>query len=220
LPVALPLLLIALLTALTGILPLLLIVAVVVAIMLATLLTTLSTLLILLIVLAHDFTPCGMISACCKRHRRLRVPTRQMTQRNHTDRSSLHAACCISKEERMAETRETYDLIGSDKVEGTNVYGPDGNKIGSIERVMIGKRSGKVDYAVLSFGGFMGFGDEHYPLPWTSLKYNETLGGYQVNVTEQQLKGAPKYANENDWDWADPVRGRKVHDYYGAAWMY
>ena len=43
----------------------------------------------------------------------------------------------------MAETRETYDLIGSDKVEGTDVYGPDRNKIGYIERVMIGKRSGK-----------------------------------------------------------------------------
>jgi hypothetical protein len=75
----------------------------------------------------------------------------------------------------MTESRETYDLIGSDKVEGTNVYGADGNKIGSIERVMIGKRSGKVDYAVLSFGGFLGIGDEHYPLPWASLKYNTEL---------------------------------------------
>lgn len=120
----------------------------------------------------------------------------------------------------MAESHETYNLIGSDKVEGTNVYGPHGDKIGSIERMMIGKRSGKVDYAVLSFGGLIGIGAEHYPLPWASLKYNTDLGGYQVHVTEQQLKGAPKYANENEWDWADPVRGRKVYDYYGAAWMY
>jgi len=120
----------------------------------------------------------------------------------------------------MTETRETYDLIGSDKVEGTNVYDPDGNRIGSIERVMIGKRSGKVDYAVLSFGGFMGIGDEHYPLPWASLKYNTDLGGYQVHVTEQQLKGAPKYSNDDEWDWADPSRGRKVSDYYGSTWAY
>jgi hypothetical protein len=120
----------------------------------------------------------------------------------------------------MSENRETYDLIGSDKVEGTTVYDPDGNNIGSIERVMIGKRSGKVDYAVLSFGGFMGIGDDHYPLPWSSLKYNTDLGGYQVNITEKQLQGAPKYANDDEWDWADPARGRKVSDYYGAAWAY
>ena len=117
----------------------------------------------------------------------------------------LTTSCCISKEDlTWQKPRETYDLIGSDKVEGTNVYGADGNKIGSIERVMIGKRSGKVDYAVLSFGGFLGLGDEHYPLPWEYIKYNTELGGYQTHVTEQQLKGAPKYANDDDWDWGRP----------------
>lgn len=120
----------------------------------------------------------------------------------------------------MTENRETHDLIASDKVEGTNVYGPNGNKIGSIERVMIGKTSGKVDYAVLSFGGFLGIGHDHYPLPWSSLKYNTELEGYQVNVTEDQLKGAPKYSNENEWDWTDRNQGQKVYDYYGQTWMY
>ena len=65
------------------------------------------------------------------------------------------------------EERETVSLIGSDKVEGTSVYGADETQIGSIERVMIDKRSGKVSYAVLSFGGFLGIGDDHYPLPWS-----------------------------------------------------
>src|SRR5215470_13320415 len=66
---------------------------------------------------------------------------------------------------RMAlETNETGNLIGSDKVEGTAVYGADRNKIGSIERVMIDKVSGKVSYAVLGFGGFLGLGNDHYPL--------------------------------------------------------
>lgn len=119
----------------------------------------------------------------------------------------------------MAE-RETYDCIGSDKVEGTAVYGPDRKKIGSIERIMIGKRSGKVDYAVLSFGGFMGIGDDHYPLPWSALDYNTELGGYLVNVSKNQLEGAPKYATENEWDWSDPTRGRRVYEYYGQPWAY
>ena len=74
------------------------------------------------------------------------------------------------------EERETVTLIGSDKVEGTAVYGADDAQIGSIERVMIDKRSGKVSYAVLSFGGFLGIGDDHYPLPWNSLRYDTNLG--------------------------------------------
>jgi hypothetical protein len=115
------------------------------------------------------------------------------------------------------ETRETGTLIGSDKVEGTAVYGADQNQIGSIERVMIDKQTGKVSHAVLSFGGFLGIGDDHYPLPWQSLKYDTNLGGYIAGVTETQLKGAPKYTNDNSWNWNDPTRLRTVNDYYGIA---
>ncbi len=114
-----------------------------------------------------------------------------------------------------ANERETGNLIGSDKVEGTAVYGPDNNKIGSIQRVMIDKLSGTVSYAVLSFGGFLGIGDDYYPLPWQSLEYDTTLGGYRTNVTEQQLRGAPKFGNDNDWNWADASRNRTVNNYYG-----
>src|SRR6516164_7040419 len=84
--------------------------------------------------------------------------------------------------------RETSNLIGSDKVEGTPVYGTNGDRVGHIERVMIDKFSGKVAYAVMSFGGFLGIGEDYYPLPWSVLTYNPTLGGYEVNVTEQQLR--------------------------------
>ena len=115
------------------------------------------------------------------------------------------------------EANETGYLIGSDKVEGTAVYGADGNKIGSIERVMIDKMSGKVSYAVLSFGGFLGIGDDHYPLPWQSLKYDTSLGGYVTGVTESQLQSAPHYGNDNAWNWGDPTRTRSVNDYYGVA---
>jgi hypothetical protein len=117
----------------------------------------------------------------------------------------------------VTEARETGNLIGSDKVEGTAVYGADDTKIGSIERVMIDKMSGKVSYAVLSFGGFLGIGDDHYPLPWQSLKYDTNLGGYRTGITETQLKGAPKYGNDNAWNWSDPARTRSVNDYYGIA---
>jgi hypothetical protein len=85
--------------------------------------------------------------------------------------------------------------------------------------------SGRVSYAVLSFGGFLGIGDDHYPLPWQSLKYDTSVGGYRTVVTEDQLKGAPRYGNDNAprygndnaWNWNDPAQARMVNDYYGVA---
>src|SRR2546423_15332746 len=65
----------------------------------------------------------------------------------------------------VTDRRETVSLIGSDKVEGTAVYGADKKKIGSVQRVMIDKISGKIAYAVVSFGGFLGLGEEYYPRP-------------------------------------------------------
>lgn len=62
---------------------------------------------------------------------------------------------------------ETGNLIGSDKVQGTAVYGANDEKIGSISSLMIEKVSGKVAYAVLGFGGILGIGDDHYPLIMT-----------------------------------------------------
>ena len=92
-------------------------------------------------------------------------------------------------------------LIGSDKVEGTAIYRSNGDKIGQIQRVMIGKQSGKVGYAVMGFGGFLGMGEDYYPLPWSLLKYNPRLEGYEVNISDAQLKGAPKYTTHETWDW-------------------
>ena len=86
------------------------------------------------------------------------------------------------------EQRETTTLIGSDKVEGTNVYRSNGDKIGSIERIMLDKLSGKVAYAVMSFGGFLGIGHEHYPVPWSLLTYNTGLGGYEVNISDSSSR--------------------------------
>jgi hypothetical protein len=116
--------------------------------------------------------------------------------------------------------RETVSLIGSDKVEGTAVYGANDKKIGKIERIMLDKVSGKVAYAVLTFGGFMGIGEDYYPLPWASLTYDTKLEGYRTGITEQQLKGAPKYSSAQGWNWADRANDRKIYDYYNMPIWY
>lgn len=115
-----------------------------------------------------------------------------------------------------ADLKETHDLIGSDKVEGTKVYDLSGEHVGSIERIMIEKRSGKVSYAVLSFGSFLGIGGDHYPLPWGKLTYDEQLGGYRTDISREQLEGAPRYDREDDSFW-NADNGRRVYDYYGVT---
>jgi hypothetical protein len=113
------------------------------------------------------------------------------------------------------DRRETGTLIGSDKVEGTTVYGSDGNSVGEIERVMIDKITGKVAYAVMSFGGFMGIGEDYYPVPWSTLTYDTSLGGYRTNITREQLDRAPKYSESTSWNW-NRENDRRVYDYYRA----
>ena len=117
--------------------------------------------------------------------------------------------------ENTLQARETGSLIASDKVEGTAVYGTDQNKIGELERVMIDKLSGKVAYAVVSFGGFLGIGEDYYPMPWSTLKYDTDLGGYRVGVTKSQLENAPKYSESTGWNW-NRDNDRRVYDYYKA----
>jgi hypothetical protein len=143
----------------------------------------------------------------------------------HPRAASVESQGSRNGENQMAtqtlERRETASLIGSDKVEGTNVYRSNGDKVGSIERVMLDKVSGKVAYAVMSFGGFLGIGHDHYPVPWSLLTYNTRLGGYEVNISDQQLKGAPGYTRDDDWDWEDRKRAQQVFDYYRVPpyWM-
>jgi hypothetical protein len=118
------------------------------------------------------------------------------------------------------DRRETVSLIGSDKVEGTAVYGEDNSKIGTVQRVMIDKISGKVAYAVVSFGGFLGMGEEYYPMPWAKLDYDAELGGYRVDVTEDQLRGAPKFSRSTDWDWSNRTNDERVYKYYNEPLWY
>jgi sporulation protein YlmC with PRC-barrel domain len=91
----------------------------------------------------------------------------------------------------MENRDETVSLISAGKVQGTNVYNTDGDTLGEVYDVMIDKVSGKVAYAIMSFGGFLGVGERYHPLPWNNLKYDTRQGGYVVGLTRQQLEGAP-----------------------------
>jgi sporulation protein YlmC with PRC-barrel domain len=113
------------------------------------------------------------------------------------------------------EKDETASLIASNKVEGTSVYSPDGDKLGSVYNFMVDKRTGQVEYAVLQFGGLFGLGSDYYPLPWDVLTYDEDQGGYVVELTKEQLENAPHYAPNEEPEFDSDYRGQ-IYGAYGT----
>ena len=111
---------------------------------------------------------------------------------------------------------ETHELISSEKVDGTSVYSRDGDKLGSIHHFMVGKRDGRVRFAVLNFGGLFE-GDRYYPLPWNALTYNTELDGYEVAIDKDQLKDAPSYERGNEPAY-DADYGRELDSYYDGSY--
>ena len=107
-------------------------------------------------------------------------------------------------------------LIAASQVNGTSVYNRAGEKLGSIYDVMLEKVSGKAEYAIMSFGGFLGIGDQYHPLPWSALDYDPRQGGYVVDLDRRRLEGAPSYTANDAGMWDDPAYGRRVSDYYSG----
>jgi hypothetical protein len=115
--------------------------------------------------------------------------------------------------ERGLPIDETQRLIASDKVEGTSVFDRDGNAIGVVHNFMVDKVTGKVAYAVMSFGGLFGIGEHYFPLPWSKLDYDTRRNGYVVDVSKDDLERAPKFTAA-ETPWSDPGYGRDIYDYY------
>ena len=106
-----------------------------------------------------------------------------------------------------------HRCISSNDVQGTEVYGMDGKHIGEVDHLIIDKMSGRVGYAVISFGGFLGLGHSHYPIPWSALSYDTSLGGFRTSITEQQLKDMPQFSDDS---WQDRDWETRTHQYYKA----
>lgn len=109
---------------------------------------------------------------------------------------------------------EVGRLISADKVEGTTVYNPAGDKVGSVSTIMIDKISGKVAYAVLAAGGILGMGKEVIALPWDVLTYDTGKGGYVVDVDHAKLEDAPQMASGDLRELDNRDFEKHIHDYY------
>ena len=116
-------------------------------------------------------------------------------------------------------TESPHRLIASDRVEGTAVYDRQGEKLGRIENFMVDKVSGRSEYAVMSFGGFLGIGDDHYPIPWSKLTYEPEQGGYVVDLDREKLKDGPKFRAGEEPQF-DRDYDQRVYDYYGVVYTW
>ena len=111
---------------------------------------------------------------------------------------------------------ETDRLIASDKVEGTAVYNRQDEHLGTVHNFMVDKSTGRVAYAVMSFGGFLGMGESYHPLPWRVLNYDAKQGGFVIDFDKSRLEAGPSYKASNMPNWSDRTYGSRVDEYYGV----
>lgn len=107
-------------------------------------------------------------------------------------------------------------LMGTDTLVGNDVYNKDSVDIGDIKEIMINMNTGRVSYAVLSFGGFLGMGEKLFAVPWEALKLDTTNKRFELDVNKERLEGAPGF-DKNHWpDMADKTWEAGIHAYYGT----
>jgi sporulation protein YlmC with PRC-barrel domain len=99
----------------------------------------------------------------------------------------------IHKENAMTTSSGHTTAILASKVKGTAVYNDAGDKIGTVEDIVLDKTSNQIMFAALGFGGVMGIGEKYYPIPWSLLNYNEDKGGYVVPLNKERIQNAPAY---------------------------
>ena len=95
-----------------------------------------------------------------------------------------------------------HTMVPSDRVEHATVFGRDGAKLGTIERLMLDKVSGMVAYAVIKSGGLLDT-HHHYPVQWSALKYDPRRQAFQVELTPEQLSSGPCEFDGDEFDWGD-----------------
>jgi sporulation protein YlmC with PRC-barrel domain len=118
----------------------------------------------------------------------------------------------------MATVKGTEDMrrvMSASSLIGDSVVNSKGEDLGSIEEIMLHIESGRIAYAVLSFGGFLGLGDKLFAIPWEALVLDEDNKQFILDVDKDKLEKAPGF-NKDHWpDMADPLFGKEIYGYYG-----
>jgi len=104
-------------------------------------------------------------------------------------------------------------LTSAEAMRGKIVLDRGGDKLGTIDKLILDERSGQIAYVILTSGGFLGLGQSYHPVPWVAFRYNHELGGYIAAIDKQLLEGAPSYRLDNA-PLFNMAYGQRVSDYF------
>jgi len=108
------------------------------------------------------------------------------------------------------------EMMGADTLVGNDVYNPKDEDLGDIKEIMLDMRSGRVAYAVLSFGGFLGMGEKLFAVPWKALILDTENKRFVLNVEKDRLKDAPGFDKDHWPNMSDQSWAKEIHSYYGT----
>jgi len=108
------------------------------------------------------------------------------------------------------------ELMGANTLIGNDVYNLKNEDLGDIKEIMLDMRTGRVSYAVLSFGGFLGMGEKLFAVPWSALTLDTQNKRFTLNVEKDRLESAPGFDQDSWPNMADPSWAKSIHDYYGT----
>jgi sporulation protein YlmC with PRC-barrel domain len=116
---------------------------------------------------------------------------------------------------QVQPVRTSRRVLSASTLKGDKVVNLQGEDLGNIEDLMIDLERGRIAYAVLSFGGFLGMGDKLFAIPWEALTVDTSEKRLVLNADKELLKRAPGF-DKNRWpDMADPTWGKELYSYYG-----
>jgi sporulation protein YlmC with PRC-barrel domain len=118
----------------------------------------------------------------------------------------------------MAQVRPAKNsrlVLSASTLKGDKVVNPQGESLGDIHEIMIDLDRGRVAYAVLSFGGFLGLGDELFAIPWEALTIDTAEKRIVLNIDKELLKRAPGFDKDHWPNMTDPAWGAELYSYYG-----
>ncbi len=107
-------------------------------------------------------------------------------------------------------------VMDAKTLEGDSVVNTEGDGLGEIKAIQLDVKNGRIAYAVLSFGGFLGMGDKLFAIPWSALTLDADQKRFILDVTKERLESAPGFDKDHWPSMADPTWAGGVHAYYNV----
>jgi sporulation protein YlmC with PRC-barrel domain len=107
------------------------------------------------------------------------------------------------------------DVMAASTLDGDRVLSSDGEEVGKIKDIMLDVQGGRIAYAVMSSGGFLGIGDKLMAIPWSALTLDTNRKCFLLSMSADRVKNAPGFDKSNWPSMADRTWASTVHQYYG-----